>query len=46
MIDPIIQEVYYYVVGDDKRIVIDEEETLNAFKDKLAEIVLNNMGIS
>ena len=41
----ITQTVYYYVDNEGNK-VIDEEETLNAFKDKLAEIILDNMGIS
>jgi hypothetical protein len=43
--DPIVQEVYYYE-DDEGNKIIDEELVLEEFKDKLAELVLDNMGIA
>jgi hypothetical protein len=43
--ETITQEVYYYIDDDGNR-VIDEELVLEEFKDKLAKLLLSNMGIA
>jgi hypothetical protein len=44
--EPITQEVYWYPDPETGQPIIDEELILAEFRDKLAERILNNMGIA